>query len=411
MSDNPTIPALIDMWLTRGAKRLHLGFPTALEQLFEADTGRERCRFLAMAGLMAVCTALVTYPSLVQTLPDVAGLSRTIYLHGALPAVLLVAILMRLYPGPLLREVMQLCAILLLATCFTILFALSAHTQPALYVAGEMLLIVYCTLGTQLRFGLAALALALMLPLYGIGLHAVPAIGRAERQDLLLVAGIAGICALLANWRAEYGLRRLYLLTLREKLSRQSLSRTNHELNELAQADPLTGLANRRAYDGWLASVWAAALPQSGMVGLLVVDIDQFKLYNAYYGHAAGDICLQHVSRCLRDQLRGTGDLAARVGGEEFAALLPGITLETCGDIAERLRRAVLHLELPHLGLGPDRLVTISAGAASFRATPSTNPTALFDAADTALHAAKQQGRNRVCLATPASTKALSRQI
>ena len=102
----------------------------------------------------------------------------------------------------------------------------------------------------------------------------------------------------------------------------------------------------------------------------------------------------------MREQLRDTSDLLARVGGEEFAVLLPGIAEGVCADVAERMRLAVQRLELPHPGLGPHGLVSISAGVASHVVQPGLSPSSLFDAADSALYQAKLSGRNRVCVAT-----------
>jgi diguanylate cyclase (GGDEF)-like protein len=105
------------------------------------------------------------------------------------------------------------------------------------------------------------------------------------------------------------------------------------------------------------------------------------------------------VARCLREQSRGTTDHVARIGGEEFAVLLPGLQLDRCGDIAERLRVGVAVADLPHLGAPPPRRITISCGAASFQAGQGFTQADLFAAADAALYAAKQAGRNRVCVA------------
>ncbi len=127
--------------------------------------------------------------------------------------------------------------------------------------------------------------------------------------------------------------------------------------------------------------------------------MDRFKAYNDFYGHPSGDACLQAIARCLREQLRGTSDRVARIGGEEFSVVLPGLDGELCADVAERLRAAVAALELPHLDNEHGRIVTISCGAASLLATEPMSPRDLVAAADAALYHAKQTGRNRVCLA------------
>ena len=112
---------------------------------------------------------------------------------------------------------------------------------------------------------------------------------------------------------------------------------------------------------------------------------------------------MQAVATCLREQLRGTSDFVARVGGEEFAVILPGATLAICGDVAERLRYAVAALEVPSGGSAGKRKVTVSVGAA--KVVPGVGKgrkagvRSLVRLADQALYAAKQGGRNCVYLA------------
>ena len=177
------------------------------------------------------------------------------------------------------------------------------------------------------------------------------------------------------------------------------LALANGELAALAGRDALTGLANRRSYDAWMLLHWGRAADTGNAVGLVVIDIDFFKQYNDHYGHAAGDACLRSVAGALRDSLRGTTDYVARLGGEEFVALLLGPAAAQIGEVAERLRIAVAALELPHAGSGRGKTVTVSCGAAGGAVTEGVLPASLFEAADKALYQAKRTGRNRVCLA------------
>ena len=219
----------------------------------------------------------------------------------------------------------------------------------------------------------------------------------------------SSICTIYAFWRVELETRRTWALMFRERCKQEVLTLHNEELVELSQRDPLTGLANRRAFELAEHARWRDALTTGEPVGLVVLDVDHFKIYNDFYGHPAGDACLRKVARCLGEQLRGKGDVVARIGGEEFAILLPDLELEAAGDIAERVRQAVAQLELPHLGCGRGQIVTISAGACSLVPRPGATAAELFAAADSALYAAKQSGRNRVCLADelPAPTHAI----
>lgn len=158
-----------------------------------------------------------------------------------------------------------------------------------------------------------------------------------------------------------------------------------------AQTDELTGLWNRRALDRAMVS------DPSAQCALLLVDLDHFKKLNDSLGHAAGDAALRHVARVLRGALREQ-DLAARVGGEEFALWLPNTPLERAREVAERVREAVGRAKL--YWAGAELSLACSIGVAAKPATVRQTAN-LFTAADAALYRAKEAGRNRVEVALP----------
>jgi diguanylate cyclase (GGDEF)-like protein len=163
------------------------------------------------------------------------------------------------------------------------------------------------------------------------------------------------------------------------------------EARQSADTDPLTELANRRSFDRALAR----ASRGGGPLALVALDIDHFKQVNDTLGHAAGDVALRHLARVLREGLR-EGDLAARVGGEEFLVLLPGGDLRLGLEVAERLRGQVE--ARPFLAQGGERRLTISCGVAACP-DPILRADNLVVAADAALYQAKREGRNRVVAA------------
>ncbi|OYQ36278.1 hypothetical protein CHU95_05030 [Niveispirillum lacus] len=177
-----------------------------------------------------------------------------------------------------------------------------------------------------------------------------------------------------------------------------ALKQRTDALMRLATMDGLTGIANRRAFDGALAQE-TERLVQGGVgpLSLILADVDHFKRYNDFYGHQAGDDCLRAVAGALSGALRRPGEIAARFGGEEFAILLPGHDADAAIMAAERLRRAVAALCLAHVARPDGDLVTISAGAASL--TSPGDAASLVAAADQALYRAKASGRNRVAMA------------
>jgi GGDEF domain-containing protein len=219
-------------------------------------------------------------------------------------------------------------------------------------------------------------------------------------------------------WAAEFVPLAVALDEMTETLDarEQELRDTNNQLRELAQLDPLTGLANRRTFNSQLMAEWKLAAKLQRPISVLMIDVDFFKAFNDRYGHVQGDSCLRKVGDVLKSGTtarpsavsgaRGAGldsannvgrdeQLAARYGGEEFAVLLPGANLEVATRLAERLRRGVEDLLMAHAG-APWGFVSVSIGAASIVPGDKDNPQDLTEAADGCLYEGKQRGRNTV---------------
>jgi len=168
------------------------------------------------------------------------------------------------------------------------------------------------------------------------------------------------------------------------------------ELKLLAETDGLTGLMNRRSFDVRFAEELERGQLEKRDFSLVMFDVDWFKSYNDSLGHPAGDECLRVVGRCLRMALLRHGDLAARYGGEEFVAILPDADEDSALVVADRVRLALAELRLPHPA-APGRIVTVSAGVASYAANDMRRSAGqLLSRADEALYDAKAAGRNRV---------------
>ena len=165
------------------------------------------------------------------------------------------------------------------------------------------------------------------------------------------------------------------------------------EAEERSNTDALTGLANRRSLDEFLRTAQIAAMEKGDPLSVLLIDIDHFKKFNDSYGHQVGDQVLRLVGKVLRESLRGV-DLAARYGGEELIAVLPGADLELCATAAERIRCRIAEARLTRRTTGqPIASVTVSIGVAQFRLAESAD--ALVERCDRALYQAKRLGRNR----------------
>ena len=192
------------------------------------------------------------------------------------------------------------------------------------------------------------------------------------------------------------GIRNGILATIRDVSERKKveheLAEAHRRLEVLASEDALTGLANRRHFDERLAE---ADVGRTDSVSLVMVDVDHFKLFNDKYGHPAGDRCLKQVGQAIKAASLFPTDTVARLGGEEFALLLPKTGLSGAVAVAERVRRNVELLGIAHAA-SPTAGVTVSVGVAALSASEEGSVADLVTKADTALYEAKSLGRNRV---------------
>ena len=177
------------------------------------------------------------------------------------------------------------------------------------------------------------------------------------------------------------------------------LRQANEELLRLSTLDPLTGLANRRCFDEALNQECARLRRSDSTVSLILVDVDHFKALNDSAGHQKGDEYLIIVARELARLARRTLDLAARIGGEEFALILPATNAAEAARIAESLRMDIEELKLPHPASPIGPRLTVSAGVATATADHLCSTEQLVSAADRALYKAKSLGRNLIQVA------------
>jgi len=177
--------------------------------------------------------------------------------------------------------------------------------------------------------------------------------------------------------------------------TKRELEEANRILQQLAVEDPLTGVANRRAFEERLDQELRRAARERQPIGVLMIDVDGFKAYNDALGHGKGDECLVQVARALAGALRRAGDLLARYGGEEFAAILPDTDSDELTTLAETLRRRIEELDIAHPNSAVSRRVTVSLGGASVVPWHRDDSTRLVRTADQALYEAKRAGKNR----------------
>lgn len=223
---------------------------------------------------------------------------------------------------------------------------------------------------------------------------------------ILMITGLddtASVDKAFAAGAADYVTKPIHWPVLRQRVRRmlqqsqlyRELEAANLELQRLVSIDGLTGVGNRRCFDGYLDSEWQRLRREGTPLSLILCDIDFFKLYNDTYGHQAGDHCLQQVALAMSNVINRPADFVARYGGEEFAVILPNTNKDGAIQVAEKIRHRVKALAIAHAQSQVSGFVTLSLGVTSAIPCFQASPTMLITAADKALYQAKLQGRDR----------------
>ena len=182
----------------------------------------------------------------------------------------------------------------------------------------------------------------------------------------------------------------------RRKRVEELLHEANNHLQRQVMIDGLTGIGNRRCLDLTFDKEVKRAARNENPLGMLMIDVDNFKRFNDIYGHQAGDVCLRRIAETVSSEIRRPADFAARCGGEEFAVLLPDTDEAGSTAMAERIRAAIQRLAVEH-SANPGGVATVSIGVAVARPGHSaTSGDDLVTNADRALYEAKARGRNCV---------------
>lgn len=392
--------ALVEHCLTQ--RRWTLKFPEPLETRFLAD-GEARRRWMVTAfGVLAmVFFAGLFLPDWLMT-PSVLSLSWWVRLV-VFPALILTGLVwLHWTRNPRLLERLVLLAGMVAVTLEFVLLTASGHPWALPRIVELNIVVVFvCALA---RFGPSVLMCVFALVVHGLAAWTLPDVTGVIAQSSLVLLCTTSAFALSATYKLERDERIAFLLDLRERALEAQLERANERLARAATTDPLTGVANRRAFDAFLAESWSRSHEEQRPLALIMLDIDWFKRYNDHHGHQAGDRCLIAVAQAVQSCLRRTGDLVARLGGEEFAVVMVDADHGVAQAAAERIRQAVSALALSH-GASPFQHVTISVGvAACVDVRSSEGAAALLAQADEALYRAKSQGRN--CVADRATGEA-----
>ena len=264
------------------------------------------------------------------------------------------------------------------------------------YFAGLMLVAMFTYTVFRLQFVWAASVSWVVLVTYNVASLLSGSATPAELLTANFFYVSANLMGMVACYEMEYDARYNFVLQRELQAEQTRLDQLNRRLDELAHHDHLTRLANRRYFFEHFQQEWNRHLRHAAPLSLVIIDVDDFKAYNDTYGHQAGDDCLRQIAETLADTARRAGDFVARLGGEEFVALLARTDAEDACRLAEKLRWRVEQMAVPHSASRVADVVTISAGAATTIPAQEYRLEDLLRRADEALYEAKAAGRNRV---------------
>ncbi len=391
--DQPQIDSLRQLLDNQGWR---LRFPDPLEEEFQQDYTQRYHSHMLIAGFLGVLSILACGVIDPFWMPEQAEELWRLRLLTTVPVLIILMISKTRLAMNYMQPIVAACACLFVAGVIAI--SLKA-TVPFNYFYASSITVVMLVVFvlSRLQFMWGCLAAAIMMVIVNAGYT----LGQTDLKMLVainFISIISVVFSLLGTFLVERGLRQNYLQSRLLSFENHDLGEANLRLQYLTAIDGLTLIANRRSMDVNLTTEWQRALRKREPLGVVMIDVDHFKLFNDTYGHQAGDECLREVAGALKDFARRPGDLAARYGGEEFVLILTNATAPQATIVAERVRDKIVALGIrnQHSSHGN---VTVSLGVASI--IPSTNhsgPDALLLAADQALYKAKKSGRNRVCM-------------
>ncbi len=192
----------------------------------------------------------------------------------------------------------------------------------------------------------------------------------------------------------EAEIYRLKAKQLHSEVEKQK--RTSELLETVSRTDSLTGIANRRFFDERISQEYSRHSRTGNPLSLIMLDIDHFKMFNDTYGHIKGDACLKKVAQAIQNRVNRSTDLVARYGGEEFACILPDTNNHAALMIAERIRLAIIDLDIPHTTSPVENRVTASLGVVTAKCYHKGDLSKLIEFADQQLYSAKESGRNKL---------------
>jgi diguanylate cyclase (GGDEF)-like protein len=376
-----------------------LVFPGRLEREFAAHVADKRVQILTLFGL---CSAGVVLGQLMADwflLPDVFPRALALRLGGyLLPVCIGLWILQRWRWMAVWEWMVAAAGVWAGAIMASLLWMSRSQLAFTTVVEFNIIVVFVCAFA---RFWPAVLMCAGIVCLHTMVMFNVHDFTGVLVVNTSVLLGATILFCLYANYKLEHDERMGYLQDRREQIFDAQLQGAHDLLAHQATTDPLTEVANRRYFEAYVQDYWRRALELHQPISLILLDIDHFKRFNDHHGHQAGDRCLVTVTQAVQGCLRRTGDLVGRLGGEEFAVVMPEVNEAVALAVAQRVRSAVEARAVPHATSPTADVVTVSVGVVTLWPSEgvANSAQALYAQADDALYEAKHAGRNRVMVA------------
>jgi diguanylate cyclase (GGDEF)-like protein len=385
MGDQQVSLAAVEEFIAAKHKRLR--FPAWLEHQYERDYSRRRCLRLRANTLWTILVYnLFLVPDWLLC-PDTVRIAAILHFGVVTPWFCFVAWLVGRETRPVIRESAAASIPIAIVAQILVIFVLTSSPDAGHYQYFILLTILFTNTIQRLPFPYAVAVSSSVVVAQALAIIFGEHMSISTGSVAIVTLSAAAYLTLTGNYYLERDTRRTYLHGLRDRLR-------HAEAKAAASRDALTDLGNRHLLAARIDDLWRHR-DSGGVIAAIMIDIDQFKLFNDRYGHQAGDLCLKRIASCVLAELRSDADIAIRYGGEELLVLLPNSDIHDAVRVAERVRRLVEALGIPHEALGPRNAVTASFGVAA-APTATVSAPELIAAADAALYGAKRNGRNQV---------------
>ena len=324
-----------------------LFFPKRLEAIYQDQNLKERKRHLMTASVLGVLT-LIGYTLASQAMyPDVAAhvLNTVLMLSLAMLAAMGISAFVPMKAW--VRESLYALGTTVVTVMMVQALALSQSFTVFGYAVALFLVPMFACVVARQPFWFALVPTVVTLGCLGM-FKPGTALEQLIMQDSAAIVINATVYTLIAAYTLEHGARKEWLLNQISQRQHAEIEATARHLHQLSVSDSLTGLSNRRQFEADFEKAWSECSAKHRAVGMLIVDVDFFKNYNDRHGHPAGDHCLQQIAKVLAQVAVQERGLAARLGGEEFAILLPGHSLTQSVAVGEKVCEMVRQTRIEH---------------------------------------------------------------